>query len=75
MDILERFLKYVKIETTSSSSSDLIPSTKSQYNLARVLIQELKDIGLEVYFDEEHCYVYGILKGNRSSKYWFYYPS
>lgn len=64
MDILERFLKYVKIETTSSSSSDLIPSTKSQYNLARVLIQELKDIGLEVYFDEEHCYVYGILKGN-----------
>lgn len=64
MDILERFLKYVKIETTSSASSDLIPSTKSQYNLARVLIQELKDIGLEVYFDEEHCYVYGILKGN-----------
>ena len=75
MDILERFLKYVKIETTSSASSDLIPSTKSQYNLARVLIQELKDIGLEVYFDEEHCYVYGILKSNRSSKYWFYYPS
>ena len=49
MDILERFLKYVKIETTSSASSDLIPSTKSQYNLARVLIQELKEQDKEGY--------------------------
>lgn len=64
MDILDRFLKYVKIETTSSSLSNKVPSTKSQHNLARVLVQELEDIGLAVYYDEEHCYVYGILKGN-----------
>lgn len=64
MNILNRFLKYVKISTPSSSYTDEVPSTKNQIDLAEVLVEELKDLGLEVYYDCEHCYVYGILNGN-----------
>ncbi len=64
MNILDRFLKYVKIDSSSISYSDKIPSTDEQRNMAKVLVQDLKDLGLDVYYDEEHCYVYGLLKGN-----------
>lgn len=64
MDLIDRFLKYARICTTSSSISDRSPSTECQRDLAVILVEELKELGLEVYYDEEHCYVYGILKGN-----------
>jgi len=64
MNILDRFLKYVKIPTFSDSNSGLNPSTKEQFDLADILKEDLEKLGLEVYFDEEHCYVYGYLKGN-----------
>ena len=65
MDILERFFKYVSIDTTSDSSKLSTPSTKGQIKLAKLLIEELKEIGLDmIYYDDEHCYVYGMLKGN-----------
>lgn len=64
MDLLERFLRYVSISTTSSSKSTTSPSTETQKDLAKVLIQELQDLGVDVTFDSQHCYVYGILKGN-----------
>jgi tripeptide aminopeptidase len=46
-DILERFLTYVKIDTQSSDDSDSSPSTMKQLDLARVLVRELKDLGLK----------------------------
>lgn len=64
MNILDRFLNYVKIPTFSDSESKLNPSTKEQFNLAKLLFKELQELGLEVYFDEKHCYVYAYLKGN-----------
>lgn len=64
MNILERFLKYVSISTPSSSLSDTFPSTECQRDLAKVLVKELEELGVEVYYDKEHCYVYGVLKGN-----------
>lgn len=64
MELLERFLKYTKISTPSSSTSTTFPSTDCQKNLAEVLIKELQELGVEVYYDSEHCYVYGVLKGN-----------
>lgn len=45
MDILERFSKYVQIETTSDPESEAVPSSACQLNLARYLEQELKEIG------------------------------
>jgi len=65
MDVLERFLKYISIPTNSTNKSESIPSTDSQKGLAELLVKELKQLNLdEVYYDEEHCYVYGVLKGN-----------
>lgn len=64
MGLLERFLRYVRIATFSDSNSLESPSTNSQRILANMLIQELESLGISVYFDMEHCYVYGCLKGN-----------
>ena len=64
MKILDRFLKYIKVPTNSSSKTKTFPSTNSQWNLARILVEELKMLNMEeVFLDEEHCYVYATLKG------------
>ena len=65
MEILDRFLKYIQIPTNSNSETGASPSTETQRNLAKVLIEELNELNLdEVYYDEEHCYIYAYLKGN-----------
>ena len=64
MTLLERFLKYVRINSFSDSNSLKSPSTDSQKKLASILVQDLRAIGVEVWYDEEHCYVYGCLHGN-----------
>ena len=65
MNILERFFKYVSIDTTSDSSKMDTPSTKGQIKLADLLVEELKNLNIDmVHYDKEHCYVYGLLKGN-----------
>lgn len=65
MNILERFFKYVSIDTTSDSSKIDTPSTKGQIKLANLLVEELKNLNIDmVHYDKEHCYVYGLLKGN-----------
>lgn len=67
MNILERFLKYVSIDTTSDSSKEDTPSSIGQVELAKLLVEELKDLNLdEVNFVEKYCYVYGKLKGNEN---------
>lgn len=64
MDILDRFLKYIQISTNSNSETGKTPSTESQWLLAKLLTQELKQLNMdEVWLDEEHCYVYAFLKG------------
>lgn len=65
MDILDRFLKYISIPTNSKSDIDVQPSTASQRNLAEYLVSELKQMNIdEIYYDENNCYVYALLKGN-----------
>lgn len=65
MDILERFLKYVSIDTTSDSSKVETPSTNGQFKLANILIEELKKLNMDmIHYDKDHCYVYALLKGN-----------
>ena len=68
-DVTERFLRYVKIDTESSEESGTHPSTMTQFELARCLVNELKDMGIEdVYLDEQKCYVYGSLPGKRETE-------
>ena len=58
-EVIERFLRYVVIDTQSDEESGLSPSSEKQKNLGRLLEKELKDIGAsDVFFDDEHCYVY-----------------
>lgn len=61
MHVEERFLKYVSYWTTSDEENSHIPSSDRQFELGKVLEQELKDLGLEKVILTEHCYVYGLL--------------
>ncbi|SCX17459.1 tripeptide aminopeptidase [Lachnospiraceae bacterium YSD2013] len=57
----ERFLNYVKIHTTSDEESGLHPSFKGEFDLAHVLVDELKGLGMSGVRVDEHCYVYAYL--------------
>jgi tripeptide aminopeptidase len=60
----ERFVRYAKIHTTSTEGSETYPSTERQFDLARVLVAELKDLGLADAAVDDHCYVTATLPGN-----------
>ncbi len=67
-EVIDRFIKYSKIDTQSSEETGTNPSTDKQFNLARVLLAELDELGVETSFDEEHCYVYGRIHANVVAK-------
>ena len=56
-ETIERLVRYAKIETTSDRHVDVIPSTPSQWNLARLLETELKALGVADVSVDEHCFV------------------
>lgn len=62
--LVERFIKYVKIDTKSDRNSDLCPSTEKQLNLARELVKELQELGLEDISLDENGYVMATLPSN-----------
>lgn len=65
MNIEERLIRYCRIDTQSDPSrEDVTPSTEKQFDLAKVLKQELEELGLENVQLDEHCYVYGWLPSN-----------
>ena len=60
IDVIEKFLRYVKIDTQSDDTTGTSPSTMKQHDLAELLFEEMKGIGVsDVFYDKEHCYVYG----------------
>ena len=59
MKAYERFLKYVTVRTPSDENSSTIPSSSCQFNLAHVLVDEMKAIGIEDAEVDDQCYVYG----------------
>ncbi len=67
-DSLERFLRYVQINTTSNEESGTNPSTKNQFELARLLVKELKEMGIQNAEVDEYCYVYATLEASESVK-------
>jgi len=46
LPVVERFIRYIKIDTESDRDSKTYPSTQKQFDLAHVLVQELTDLGL-----------------------------
>ena len=62
--LLERFVRYVKVWTESdgeAADKGIFPSTKRQFDLANILCEELKSLGLEQVQVTEDCYVYGYM--------------
>jgi tripeptide aminopeptidase len=59
--VKERFLRYIQMDTASNGESDTCPSTAGQWVLARLLVEELKQIGVADARVDEHGYVYASL--------------
>lgn len=65
MRVEERLLKYVSYWTTSDEECRQIPSSERQFELGKVLEQELRALGLEKVTLTDHCYVYGLLPATK----------
>jgi len=63
-DVLERFLRYVRIDTQSDDDSDTYPSTARQRDLGELLERELREAGLEDAELTDHGYVFATLPGS-----------
>lgn len=65
-EILDRFLRYVKIHTTSQENMKQTPSTARQFDLANLLAEELKSMGIQDVSVDEHCILYCTVPSNLS---------
>jgi tripeptide aminopeptidase len=63
-DVLERFLRYVRIDTQSDDDSETYPSTVKQRDLGKLLERELRELGLDDVELTEHGYVFATLPGS-----------
>lgn len=64
-NLVDRFVKYAKINTRSDETSQTVPSTKAQVDFAQILMKDLEEIGLsEVEYTEENGFVTATLPAN-----------
>jgi len=63
-EIIKRFTTYVQVDTQSNEESSTCPSTEGQIKLAQMLVQELKDIGMQDVTMDENGYVFATLPSN-----------
>ena len=61
--MLEKFLKYVSYDTQSDDKNESCPSTPGQLDLAKVLVDDLKEMGIDNAHMDEHGYVYASIEG------------
>lgn len=65
MRAYERFLEYVKINTTSSENRENCPSTPNQLKMAQILVEEMKEIGIEDARVDMNGYVYAAIPATK----------
>ena len=65
-NVAERFMRYVQIDTTSDPTSSTFPSTAKQRDLALILFEELKKLGLQEVEIDEWSYVFATIPSNVS---------
>jgi len=63
-NIIDRFVKYVTIDTQSNPNNPEFPSTENQWDLAHILVNELQEIGLDDVSLDENCYIMATLPSN-----------
>lgn len=66
--IIDRFIKYVTIDTESDPNTPEFPSTENQWNLAKVLEKELNQIGMQEVELDKNCYIMATLPSNLNYK-------
>lgn len=66
--VTDRFMKYVQVDTQSDPDNPAFPSTEKQKDLSRILVTELKEMGVEDAVIDKNGYVYGTIKGNTEKK-------
>lgn len=62
--IINRFISYVTIDTQSDPNNPAFPSTEKQWNLAKILVKELQEIGLSEIDLDKNCYIMATLPSN-----------
>ena len=68
MDIVDRFIKYARIDTQSDENNTQIPSTQKQFNLAKEVEQEAMEMGLTDISLDNNCYLMATLPANTQKK-------
>ena len=63
-NLLDRFCRYVKVETTAVEETDQAPSSPGQWELGKMLAEEMKQIGLADVSVSEHNIIMGTIPGN-----------
>ena len=63
--MIERFVRYAKIDTQSDPNNEAVfPSTEKQWNLANLLVEELKEMGMQDVTIDDHAYIMATLPSN-----------
>lgn len=65
---LERFLRYVAMDTTSQENADTVPSTPGQKVLGALLVKEMQDLGVQQAEMDDNGYVYGLIPKNKEDE-------
>ncbi|MDX1444858.1 peptidase T [Lishizhenia sp.] len=66
--VAERLMKYVQVDTEADPNSETFPSSMKQKDLAQILVQELKDLGINDAYMDEWGYVFATIPSNTSKK-------
>ena len=66
--VIQRFLRYAAVHTTSDMESGTSPSAAREADLAELLVKELTELGASVDHDREHCYVYAKIPANAEGR-------
>ena len=66
--VLERFLRYIAVDTMSEPEKEMIPCTEKQKDLAKMLTEELRSMGANEVKMDEHGYVYGTIPATCTDK-------
>src|SRR5438067_13817914 len=65
--VVDRFLRYVRIDTQSKEDQPVVPSTAKQWTLARLLVEELNQLGAADVRISDSCMVYASIPANTGS--------
>ena len=65
MNTAEKFLRYVKVHSASVDRDDITPTSAVQFDLARLLEKEMREMGMENVVCDEHAYVYGYISATK----------